>query len=280
MRYLVDRPVIFGQGCQRQSGLRPGCRSHHRARHHLRRVALPQTCPLTGTAISISPSSPRNPIPLPDPAALARRPRRFTRKYHGQPDGDAAPRPAMPGLPFCGLTLVSCERGVMRQSGEVSCAQTRDGRFAVAQSRRAAAFVELRDALNEDARSFPTGCGARRRWRSAWRSGIFPPGSGNMAHRPARGARGVTLAPSRDRLNRARAVRAAAGQQGIGLFDRVRRFCLFVGQSRSGHGVLGALLNARQQAVVSHNLDALDYLAAGVGRGSAPVNPGPRSLAG
>lgn len=88
-----------------------------------------------------------------------------------------------------------------------------------------------------------------------------------MAHRPARGARGVTQAPTpQDRLNRARAVRAAAGQRGIGLFDRVRRFCLFVGQSRSGHSVLGTLLNAHQQAVVSHNLDALDYLAAGVGR--------------
>ena len=97
-----------------------------------------------------------SPIPRPWPAG----PVDSARKYHGQPDGDAAPRPAMPGLPFCGLTLVSCERGVMRQSGEGIYVYTDKGPESIPlspQSGRAAAFVELRDALNEGRPVFPDG---------------------------------------------------------------------------------------------------------------------------
>ena len=50
-------------------------------------------------------------------------------------------------------------------------------------------------------------------------------------------------------------------------FAAIERFCVFVGQPRSGHSVVGTLVNAHRHAVVSHNLDALAYLRAGVGRG-------------
>ncbi len=50
------------------------------------------------------------------------------------------------------------------------------------------------------------------------------------------------------------------------LFDRVQRACLFVGQPRSGHSVLGALLNAHRNILISHNLDVLHYLRAGFDR--------------
>jgi hypothetical protein len=49
-------------------------------------------------------------------------------------------------------------------------------------------------------------------------------------------------------------------------FAGIERFCLFVGHPRSGHSVLGTLLNAHRHAVVGHNLDALEHLLAGVGR--------------
>jgi len=49
-------------------------------------------------------------------------------------------------------------------------------------------------------------------------------------------------------------------------FKAVERFCLFVGQPRSGHSVLGTLINAHRNAVISHNLDALAELLRGAGR--------------
>ena len=68
------------------------------------------------------------------------------------------------------------------------------------------------------------------------------------------------------RRDRACEVRARATGEELNRFGNINRFCLFVGQSRSGHSVLGTLLNAHRQAVISHNLDALAYLDAGVGR--------------
>jgi len=49
-------------------------------------------------------------------------------------------------------------------------------------------------------------------------------------------------------------------------FDRVGRFCLFVGYPRSGHSIVGALLNAHRDAVVSHELDAAPLIVAGCSR--------------
>jgi Sulfotransferase family len=49
-------------------------------------------------------------------------------------------------------------------------------------------------------------------------------------------------------------------------FERVARFCLFVGYPRSGHSVVGALLNAHRNAVISHELNAPDLILAGCSR--------------
>jgi hypothetical protein len=48
--------------------------------------------------------------------------------------------------------------------------------------------------------------------------------------------------------------------------DEVRTYCLFIGHARSGHSVLGALLDAHPQIAISDELDALRYLSAGFGR--------------
>lgn len=51
------------------------------------------------------------------------------------------------------------------------------------------------------------------------------------------------------------------------VLDGVRRFCLFVGYPRSGHSLVGSLLDAHPRIVISHELDALRYVQAGlVGR--------------
>ncbi len=50
------------------------------------------------------------------------------------------------------------------------------------------------------------------------------------------------------------------------LFDGVRTYCMFVGYPKSGHSLLGSLLDAHPEALIAHELDALRYLEAGFGR--------------
>jgi sulfotransferase family protein len=49
-------------------------------------------------------------------------------------------------------------------------------------------------------------------------------------------------------------------------FDGVARFCLFVGYPRSGHSIVGALLNAHRHAVISHELNAPELILQGCSR--------------
>jgi hypothetical protein len=49
-------------------------------------------------------------------------------------------------------------------------------------------------------------------------------------------------------------------------FHDVNVYCLFVGHPRSGHTLCGALLSAHPDAVISHELNALDYIRRGISR--------------
>ena len=49
-------------------------------------------------------------------------------------------------------------------------------------------------------------------------------------------------------------------------FDDVRAFVIFVGQPRTGHSIVGALLDAHPNALIAHELDALKYVEAGYDR--------------
>lgn len=69
-----------------------------------------------------------------------------------------------------------------------------------------------------------------------------------------------------DRHEHARLCRAAATDHDRHLLGGLERFVLFVGQSRSGHSVVGTLLNAHRNAVVAHGLDVLDFARQGVSR--------------
>lgn len=46
------------------------------------------------------------------------------------------------------------------------------------------------------------------------------------------------------------------------LFDDLTVYCMFIGYPRSGHSLLGSLLDAHPEAVIAHEADALRYLQA------------------
>lgn len=51
------------------------------------------------------------------------------------------------------------------------------------------------------------------------------------------------------------------------LFDGVESYCMFVGYPRSGHSLVGSLLDAHPEVVIAHELDVLKHLHSGrVGR--------------
>lgn len=50
------------------------------------------------------------------------------------------------------------------------------------------------------------------------------------------------------------------------LWEEVETFCLFLGYPRSGHSMIGALLNAHPNIMMSHEAEALKYVCAGFSR--------------
>lgn len=49
-------------------------------------------------------------------------------------------------------------------------------------------------------------------------------------------------------------------------FGEIQAYCMFIGYPSSGHSLVGSLLDAHPDVVVSHELDALRYIAAGFKR--------------
>ncbi len=47
------------------------------------------------------------------------------------------------------------------------------------------------------------------------------------------------------------------------MFDSLEVFCTFIGYPRSGHSILGSLMDAHPDMIIAHELDALRFLAAG-----------------
>jgi hypothetical protein len=60
---------------------------------------------------------------------------------------------------------------------------------------------------------------------------------------------------------RAKASRGASDSKT--LLDEVKTLCLFIGYPRSGHSLVGSLLDAHPQMAIAHELDALYYLKRG-----------------
>lgn len=56
------------------------------------------------------------------------------------------------------------------------------------------------------------------------------------------------------------------GRRERALFQGVQVYCTFIGHARSGHSVVGALLDAHPNIILPDEVDALQYLAAGFNR--------------
>ena len=63
-----------------------------------------------------------------------------------------------------------------------------------------------------------------------------------------------------------RLVSVYMGYKNRNLFDDVQKYCMFVGYPRSGHSLIGALLDAHPNAVIAHELHALRFIEAGFSR--------------
>lgn len=48
------------------------------------------------------------------------------------------------------------------------------------------------------------------------------------------------------------------------VFGGVETYCMFIGYPRSGHSLVGSLLDAHPHAAIAHEVDALKYISAGV----------------
>ena len=59
---------------------------------------------------------------------------------------------------------------------------------------------------------------------------------------------------------------AVLGWRRHGQFTDVERFCFFIGYPRSGHSLVGSLLNAHDEVLIAHELDALGYVEHHFGR--------------
>lgn len=80
--------------------------------------------------------------------------------------------------------------------------------------------------------------------------------------------RGGAARKVRDGLGLARAYARSLREGYVrrGLFDGVERYCMFIGYPRSGHSLVGSLLDAHPEAIIAHELDALRLVRWGFGR--------------
>ncbi|HSH59753.1 MAG TPA: sulfotransferase [Acidimicrobiales bacterium] len=67
-------------------------------------------------------------------------------------------------------------------------------------------------------------------------------------------------------LPRAYATSAVRGARDRRRFDAVETYCMFIGYPRSGHTLVGSLLDAHPEAVIANEADALRYVATGFTR--------------
>src|SRR5262245_16191287 len=55
-------------------------------------------------------------------------------------------------------------------------------------------------------------------------------------------------------------------RRSTGFFQDVQTFCMFVGYPRTGHSLIGSLLDAHPRIVIAHELDALEFFHWGFSR--------------
>jgi hypothetical protein len=55
----------------------------------------------------------------------------------------------------------------------------------------------------------------------------------------------------------------AEAEKQLAAFDGLETYCTFIGYPRSGHSIMGSLLDAHPNVIIAHELDALRFLEAG-----------------
>ncbi len=68
------------------------------------------------------------------------------------------------------------------------------------------------------------------------------------------------------RVGAAHAASLVAGYRQRQLFSQVETYCMFIGYPRSGHSLVGSLLDAHPDMVIAHELDALGFVRDGFRR--------------
>lgn len=76
----------------------------------------------------------------------------------------------------------------------------------------------------------------------------------------------LTQARNNADLPRSFATSIAAAVRHRKAYEEIEKYCMFIGYPRSGHSLVGSLLDAHPDAVISHELDALRYFKAGFRR--------------
>ncbi|MGH7966379.1 MAG: sulfotransferase, partial [Candidatus Binatia bacterium] len=76
------------------------------------------------------------------------------------------------------------------------------------------------------------------------------------------------LKKSREAVNMARTYLSIAqeSRNEAPLFSQIETYCAFIGYPRSGHSIVGAMLDAHPQAVIAHEMGALHYVQVGFDR--------------
>ncbi len=69
-----------------------------------------------------------------------------------------------------------------------------------------------------------------------------------------------------DRIATAYVASSLSGLRQRALFDQVQTYCMFIGYPRSGHSLVGSLLDAHPDMVIAHELDALGFIQSGFRR--------------
>jgi len=85
-----------------------------------------------------------------------------------------------------------------------------------------------------------------------------------MSFLPVVGVRMTRRTP--EEIESLRRAAAEAAARDAGAFRDLRLFVQFVGYPRSGHSLVGALLDAHPRAAIAHELNVLDFLRKGFGR--------------
>ena len=61
-------------------------------------------------------------------------------------------------------------------------------------------------------------------------------------------------------------ISAYEARRNKGKFSDLKRYCMFIGYPRSGHSLVGSLVDAHPNAIISHELDILLYFKLGFGK--------------